>query len=339
MKRTDFAGYLTEFLTIYLPGLRGLSENTIMSYRDTFRFVLIFAEDVQRIPAEKLSLFHFTAELVEKFLAWLESERSNSISTRNQRLAAIHAFVRFVKLKRPEYLLESQKILAITSKRVAKPCVEYLRPESVKAILSVPDLNNKFGRRDLALLVLLYDCAARVQEVCDLRVGDVRLQKPYTITLTGKGMKTRVAPIMKETADILMHYLSENHLDAPEKKEYPLFCNHQRQKLTRAGVTYILKKYSATAREANAIVPDNVSPHMFRHSKAMHLLQAGVNLIYIRDFLGHAHVDTTEVYARADTEMKRAAIEKVSLRIDEDLPDWTEDMSLMSMLRALSRSN
>lgn len=335
MKRTDFAGYLTEFFTVYLPGCRGLSENTIISYRDTFRFVLIFSEDVRRLPAEKLSLSHFTAEFVEQFLAWLENERHNSISTRNQRLAAIHVFVRFVKLKKPEYLLESQKILAISSKKASKPCIEYLRPEAVKAILSAPDTSDKFGRRDLALLVMLYDCAARVQEICNLQAGDVRLQKPYTVTLTGKGKKTRAVPIMKETAAILRSYLSVNRLDTPEKQEYPLFCNHQRQKLTRAGVTYILKKHCVTASEKTACIPDTVSPHMLRHSKAMHMLQAGVNLIYIRDFLGHSHVDTTEIYAKADTEMKRAAIEKVSLRIDEDLPDWTDDKPLMAMLMDL----
>lgn len=339
MKRTDFAGYLTEFFTIYLPGRRGLSENTILSYRDTFRFVLIFAEDVSHLPAERLSLSHFTAEFVEQFLSWLENERHNSISTRNQRLAAIHAFVQFFKLKNPEHLLESQKILAISSKKAPKPCIEYLRPEAVKAVLSVPDTSNKFGKRDLVLLVLLYDCAARVQEICDLQVGDVRLQNPYTVTLTGKGKKTRAVPIMKETAAILKNYLSENHLDSLEKQMYPLLFNHQRQKLTRAGVTYILKKYCSAARENFTGIPNTVSPHMLRHSKAMHMLQAGVSLIYIRDFLGHSHVDTTEIYAKADTEMKRAAIEKVSLRIEEDLPDWTDDKPLMTMLMELCGKN
>lgn len=163
--------------------------------------------------------------------------------------------------------------------------------------------------------------------------------KPYTITLTGKGNKTRSIPISSNTAEIIKKYLIENHLLTPEKYDYPLFVNHQRQKLTRAGITYILKKYCNLAKGNNVLITRCISPHAFRHSRAMHLLQAGINLIFIRDFLGHAHVTTTEIYAKADTEMKRVALEKVNIPIDAKLPDWTKDKKLMDMLINLCAIN
>lgn len=217
--------------------------------------------------------------------------------------------------------------------------MSHLTPDMVRDILAQVDTTDHFGRRDMVLLSLMYDSGARVQEICDLRVRDIRLKKPYTVMLTGKGSKTRAVPIMAGTADALMNYLSENRLNVLEKSDCTLFCNHQRGKLTRAGITYILKKYFDAARQANPNLPQNISPHIFRHSKAMHMLQAGINLIYIRDFLGHAHVETTEVYAKADTEMRRKEIESAQVIIDPNLPDWTNDSDLMSMLVNLCGKN
>jgi site-specific recombinase XerD len=310
-----------------------------MSYRDTFKHVLTFAGEVLCIRADKLALSTFTADFVEAFLLWLEKERGCSVATRNQRLTAIHAFVKYARSKKPEYLFESQKILDIHSKKTPSPALPYLLPDSLKAIIAQTNLSTRYGRRDMTLLSLLYDSGARVQEICDLCVRDARLQKPYTVTLTGKGRKTRFVPIMEDTAVVLNSYLDENRLKTPDKMDYPMFFNHQRGKLTRAGVTYILKKYCDAERQKNPLIPARVSPHIFRHSKAMHMLQAGVNLVYIRDFLGHAHVETTEVYAKADTELKRAAIEGAQVRIDSDLPDWSEDKGLMAMLTNLCNSD
>jgi len=185
------------------------------------------------------------------------------------------------------------------------------------------------------LLSLLYDSAARVQELCDLCVRNVRIDKPYTVTLTGKGNKTRSVPISSNTTEILKTYMAENRLLLSEKQDFPLFFNHQLHKLTRAGITYILKKYCDMARVDHPLIPKLISPHILRHSRAMHMLQAGINLIYIRDFLGHAHVTTTEIYAKADTEMKRAALEKVNICLETNLPDWAQDKTLMVMLQEL----
>ena len=335
MKTTDFAQCLASYLTMYLPGQLGLSENTIMAYRDTFKLVLLFAETECRLRPEKITLADFNIDFIAAFLHWLEQERSCGVVTRNQRLAALRAFARYARTQHPAYLFESQKIMDLKAKKAPTPTIAYLSPGDVQSIFSQTDTSTKYGRRDMLLLSLMYDSGARVQEICDLRVRDVRLQKPPTVTLTGKGRKTRFVPIMASTASALTIYFSDNGLSSPAKADRPLFMNHQQGKLTRAGVTYILKKYFDAARQTNPHLPTKISPHIFRHSKAMHMLQAGINLIYIRDFLGHVHVETTEIYAKADTEMKRRAIESAHIQIDPDLPAWTDDKDLMALLTNL----
>lgn len=335
MKTTDFAHCVLSYLTMYLPGQAGLSENTIMAYRDTFKLLLQYAENVKGIKPERFSLLNFNAQFVTDFLDWLEQERGCCVATRNQRLAAIRAFARYARTQYPEYLAESQRIMDTRSKKKPVAQVEYLSSDLVNAIVQQIDTSDRYGRRDMLLICLLYDSAARVQEICDLRVRSVRLQKPYCVTLCGKGEKTRTVPIMQQTAEHLASYLAENKLSIQAKADAPLFFNHQGEKLTRAGVTYILKKYCDAARIKHPELPLKVSPHVLRHSKAMHMLQAGVNLVYIRDFLGHAHVETTEIYAKADTEMKRRALETASIIIDPELPSWTENKGLMALLNSL----
>jgi site-specific recombinase XerD len=339
MKKTDFAQCLETYLRIYLPGQAGLSENTIIAYRDTFIQMLRFIEIAQGINPDKLTLADITTQLVEEFLMWLESEKHNSISTRNQRLAAIRAFAKYARSRYPEFLLESQKISDIRRKKHPKPEIVHLSPAKIKAILDAVPTNDPYSRRDLALLTLLYDTAARVQEICDLRVRDIRLRKPYTAKLTGKGQKTRCVPLMDRTADILKKYVSENHLDTPDKLDRPFFVNHGYAALTRAGIAYILKKYCEIARKDQPDLPARISPHVLRHSKAMHMLQAGIPLTDIRDFLGHEHVDTTEIYAKTDIETRRKKLEEANLAIDTGLPDWNNDKDLIAMLTSLCGKN
>jgi integrase/recombinase XerD len=334
-KTTDFAECLSAYLTMYLPGEVGLSTNTIMSYRDTFKLVLSFAQEQRSLVPEKITLADFNSEFIADFLLWLEKSRGCTTSSRNVRLAALRAFGKYARMRKPEYVFEYQKILDLRFKKQPKPAIPHISPDLIKAILAQPDTTGTYGRRDLTLLSLMYDAAVRVQEICDMRVRDIRLQKPYTATLTGKGAKTRSVPITDSTAEYLRCYLEENKFNTPDKLDYPLFFNHQRQKLTRAGITYILKKYCDAARGNNPELPKQISPHVLRHSKAMHLLQANVNLIYIRDFLGHSHVNTTEVYAKANTEMRRESIEKAQVKIDSNLPEWSDDKSLMAMLVSL----
>jgi site-specific recombinase XerD len=336
MKPTNFAKYLTEFLSSYLPIQKNVSKNTICSYRDTFKLLIKYSQEMKKITAERITLEVISREWVIDFLEWLETDRKCSIATRNQRLAAIHSFFRYIQAEEPAGIFQFQKIATIPIKKARKTLVEHLSPDAIKILLTQPDKLTPKGRRDLTLISVLYDSGARVQELIDIKVCDVVLQEPAVITLNGKGNKTRRVPIMKNTAALLQHYILETKLDKPWKNEAPLFANNQHHKLTKEGVAYIITKYVASARETSTLIPPKVKPHMLRHSKAMHLLQAGINLIYIRDFLGHVDLKTTEIYARADTETKRKAIEKVHPDlIDSNLPDWNKDQTLLSWLSEL----
>lgn len=335
MKPTDFAKMLSQYLSAYLPGLRNVSPNTISSYRDTFKLFLTYCKQ-NKLSIERLTLSDIEDSMVLGFLKWLEEERNNGISTRNQRLACIHAFFRYVQTEHPVGLLTCQKILAIPMKKAPKPTVNHLTPESLQLILAQPDLTTPGGRRDVTLLSVLYDTGARVQELVDLRVRDVRLDPPPILTLTGKGRKTRHVPIMSNTETILRQYMTAARLLQNGMQDRPLFCNRQKSKMTREGVAFILDKYVAQARIISSVVPNKVTPHVLRHTKAMHLLQAGVNLIYIRDLLGHVDIATTEVYARADTELKRRALEQAYPGLVSDgLPQWNHDEDLISWLNSL----
>jgi site-specific recombinase XerD len=336
MKPTNFAKYLTEFFSDYLVRQKNVSRNTILSYRDTFKLLITYFQKVKKISAEKISLELLSSDCLTDFLSWLEISRKCSIATRNQRLAALHAFFRYMQGEEPAGILHFQKIIAIPIKKAEKTVVEYLAPDAIKILLKQPDKHTSKGRRDLTLLSVLYDTGARVQELIDIKVRDIIIQEPATIILTGKGNKMRRVPIMKNTVILLQSYLLENRLDQPSRNEDPLFTNNQHHKLTKEGVNFILSKYAKLARQKLKLVPEKVKAHMLRHSKAMHLLQAGVNLIYIRDFLGHVDIKTTEIYARADTETKRKAIENLYPDlINSKLPDWNKDKALLNWLSEL----
>ena len=333
MKPTDFAKHFTEFLTTYLKGQKNVSKNTILSYRDTFKLLLRYCQDMKNLPPERITMETLSAELITGFLEWLEGERKCSVSTRNQRLAAIHSFFRYAQGEDPVGIYHFQKVIAIPIKKTEKAVVEHLTPDAIKLLLKQPNKYCAKGRRDLTLMSVLYDTGARVQEMIDIKVCDVILDSTAVIVLKGKGNKIRRVPIMKNTAMLLQTFLFENNLNKPWKKDYPIFTNNQHKKLTKEGVSYIIAKYVESARKFSTIVPTRVKPHMFRHSKAMHLLQAKVNLIYIRDFLGHIDLKTTEIYARTDTETKRKAIENACPDlINGDLPDWNRNQELLSWL-------
>jgi site-specific recombinase XerD len=189
MKPTDFSYYLTDYLSKYLPCTAGLSTNTIISYRDTFSLLLEFCSKVKKLPPEKITLDHLDRKLIEEYLDWLEKYRGCTISTRNVRLAAIHAFFKYLQFKYPDYIYQSQKILAVPVKRTRKNTIGYLSLDAMKLLLNMPQEGTKQGRRDRVLLSLLYDSAARVQEPADVLVSDVRIEYPSTVKLTGKGNK------------------------------------------------------------------------------------------------------------------------------------------------------
>ena len=339
MYKPDFSYFLTSFLSKYLPGQKNASHNTISSYAQTFKLLLIYYDTEKGIKPERLDLSRICSSGILEFLDWIEVKRNCSVTTRNQRLVAIHSFCHYVQVQSPENLYDIQKILHIPYKKCAKTVVSYLTGDEMRILLTQPDIKTAKGRRDLVLLATLYDTAARVQELIDLKEKDIRLTKPLTMTLHGKGNKTRQIPISGKTATLLNGYLRNNRQNTGfSPGDRNIFFNQKKQPLTRWGVSYIINKYVDSAKkDPGFTVSFPITPHVFRHSKSVHLLQSGVNLIYIRDFLGHVDCATTEIYARADTEMKRKAIEAAYKDVlpQEKLPSWTEDKNLMEFLNSL----
>jgi integrase/recombinase XerD len=332
---TDFAVLLRRFLITHLAGLRGCSPNTVASYRDTFKLLIAYFRDDQAIPPEKLTLDCIDAATITGFLTWLEASRDNSVSTRNQRLAAISSFARWTQSQDPTQLARCQDVLAIPAKKQTHPAVHHLTVEQTRRLLAAPDRSTRHGRRDATLLATLYDTAARVQELADLTVRDLRLERPAMAVLTGKGRKTRHVPLLGNTTAILADYMVEQHLDRPGHDDHPVFFNQHRTKLSRGGIAWIIGKYHARTGDLQLANTD-VSPHTLRHSKAMHLYEAGVPLPYIRDILGHVDLSTTEIYARASTEAKRKALEAAYAdTASDDLPEWTQDLGLLAWLTNL----
>lgn len=321
-----FQSLLSSFLAVYLPRLKGASANTIASYRDAFVLLLRWLDDELGIAPDAVG---FPDLSVRNVACWLDSvERGRSVSTRNNRLAALKSFCRYAQREAPEHLATCSAILGIAAKRQPEPEVSYLSLDAVRAILG----SAASSLRDLAMLSLLYDLGARVQELCDLTVGDLRLSKPASARVRGKGGKVRYVPITPQVASIVAAYVEQMQLDLDES----LFPSRSGGPITRAGVTYVLKKHAACAREAaGGQVPAEVSCHQLRHSKAMHLLENGVNLVYIRDFLGHSSVTTTEIYAKANPEMKRRAVEAASSNLAiEGMYSAEEKSSLIAWLRS-----
>lgn len=339
-KNNPFQQLLGKFLSEYLPSQRRFSTNTISSYCDTFKLFISFMKNSKGIEPNRIKFTDTDKSTVETFLKWLDNERNCSASTVNQRLAAIHSFFKYVQGEEPQLINLCQQVLNIPNRKSPAKYVSYLCKEDLELILKQPDTSIKKGRRDLTLLSILYDTGGRVQEIADITLGDVRLLAPAQISLLGKGNKKRVVPLMKQTATLLASYMKENRLiQDGSMNEHPLFFNHRNEALTRSGIGYILQKYVNSARKERPSIPEKVTPHILRHSKAMHLLEAGVDIFYIRDILGHVNIATTGIYARSNLEMKRKALEKVSIIPNTtDTPFWTEDKDLLSWLESYGKS-
>jgi len=337
---TDFAKYISKFLSEYLPHQRNMSSHTVASYRDTFLQFIHYMKDVRGVKVEKLTLGKLTSECVLDFLSWVQNVRGCGAATRNYRLAAIHSFISYLQYEEIEHLAGWQKILSIKALKTERKAIGYLTTEGMKALLEQPDTTTTGGRKNLALLSLMYDTGARVQEIIDLTPESLRIEsKPYTIRLFGKGRKARIVPLLDEQVCILRRYMKENNLLENNRLKHSLFFNVRGEKLTRAGATYILKTYVHLARKLNPeVIPEVISCHSLRHSKAMHLLQAGVNIVYVRDLLGHVSIQTTDIYARADSKQKREALEKAYIDLipeNAKTREWEKSQNLLDWLKSL----
>lgn len=339
IKENSFPYIVAKFFRVYLPGERGFSENTIMAYRDTFKQFFLYCKEKIDTEPDKLQVTDLSKNLVCDFLYEIE-QNGKSVATRNQRLAAIKSFCNFLKYEYPEYMDIALSILSIHMKKQPEQTVKYMSVEEIGILLRQADSYTKSGYRDMLLLTLLYDSGARVSEITKVRIGDIRTTKPATLILHGKGKKDRIIPVSEKTSQLVANYLNHEKKLTPEYRDKLLFTNQKGEQLTRAGVTYILKKYLKQVEcEHPNLMYNQFSPHCLRHSKAMHLLQAGVGIIYIRDFLGHSSIKTTEIYAKADNKSKREALEKAYIDFDVKTPEfgesWNDDKSLMDFLSGL----
>jgi integrase/recombinase XerD len=328
---------LRRFFSDYLPRVRGASSHTIQSYRDAFVLLLQFVAAQRGAPVIELDLSHLGPQEVLDFLQHLEEERHSVPATRNVRLAAIHAFFRYCAAEHPDHLDLCQRVLAVPFKRARSRPVEYLEFDEIQAVLTTIDRMTADGRRDYALLATMFNTGARVQEIITVRVLDVRVQTPPHVRLFGKGRKERVCPLWQQTAEIRRALLAEKG-DSP-LSEVPLFRNHRGFPLTRFGVRYILRKYCTRAQAIRpALSSKRLHPHSMRHSTAVHLLRAGVDILTISQWLGHASVTTTNRYATTDVEMKRKAIEKaqaIGPTTGSGAALWRTDASVLAWLEAL----
>lgn len=321
------------FFQNYLQSTRGASAHTLRAYRDALKLFFLFLAEQKGKAVGNLSLDDVQAEAVLAFLNHIEAKRSNSAVTRNCRLAAVRSFVQHLLRQDVTRAGQYSRILAIQTKRATRRVVTYLEPEEARAIISAIDRRSPYGDRDHALLLLLYNTGARVSEALSLRAGDVRLDQPRQARLLGKGRKERICPLWPETASAL------RRLIRVDETRDVIFRSARGLQLTRDGAAYILCKYVRRAAEScPALRNRHVTPHVLRHSCAVALLQAGVDVSVIRDYLGHASVATTSRYVTTNLQMKREVLEAFWMRagLDNKAPrKWRPSPKLLAFLQSL----
>jgi integrase/recombinase XerD len=306
----EFAALVQRFFAERLLQQKNASPRTIAAYRDTFRLLLSYAERKMGKPPAKLALIDFDVTMVLNFLEYLESERHNTVRTRNARLATIRAFAHYVALQCPEALLLTQQIQAIPMKRFEKPMLGFLSRKEIQALLEAPDEQTWCGYRDRILLTFLYNTGARVSELIAIRVADVELTASPSVRLHGKGRKQRTVPLWKETAAKIRHWLAYANL----KAEQPLVPTRLGLPMTRSNVAErIALAVSSAVKHCPQLQGRKVTPHTLRHTTAMHLLQAGVDITIIALWLGHESPVTTHGYIEADLSMKERALATIAL--------------------------
>lgn len=330
---TDFARMVTGFLTDYLPLQRGYSKNTIFSYRDTLKLFIVFLTEEKGMSLPRFTMSGFNRILVVEFLEWCRA-RGASVSTTNQRLAALKSFVSYAQIEQIEYFAPLQEIHTVRSRKTEGKEISFLTVEQMTLLINRPDVNTYNGLRHRAALTLLYDSGCRVQELCDIRICDINTGSNPVVKLHGKGDKLRTVAISEGTGNLLQEYISCQRDGVLQSQ--PLIVNRSRRKLSRDGVQYIIDKYAREIHAENSAFPEHVHCHQFRHSKAMHMLAAGINIIYIRDFLGHEDISTTQIYSRADNRLKNEAINALAPKLagETNLPDWRTDQDLLRFLNS-----
>jgi len=333
---TPALGLLVQsFFTDHLPIQKGLRLGSIRSYRDTIRLFLCFVSEQRHSPIATLSLNDLSFEQVLEFLKHLEHKRGNSVRTRNQRRAALNTFFAYLALREPEMLAACQQVAAIPVKRSSLPDTHYLEREEVTALFRSLPPEGRFALRDRTLLLFLYNTGARAQEVADLRIEHLELKPLAKVHLHGKGDKWRVCPLWEETVKHLARLLAERHTMPND----PVFCARRNQPLTRFGIYKIVRRHAA-AWDGSGPQPRRVTPHLFRHTAAVHLLEAGVEVNVIRGWLGHVSLDTTNRYAELTLRAKAEALRVCDIgsgisAAPHARTAWKNDKTLLNWLTSL----
>lgn len=317
MMNKNFSYYLSKFLKEYLKVERNMSSHTIRSYKKTFQILIDYLINIKEFKLTDITFENVTREIIIEFLNYLEEDKKNSIRTRNQRLACIKSFYQYCAIDEIDNIDNIRKILSIKAKKEVKKIINYLTEEELQKLFNSIDTSTNKGRRNLILLTLLYDTAARSNEIVNLRIEDIHLEEKYII-LTGKGNKQRIVSMMEQTKKLLINYMKENHI------ENGYLFNINGNKMNNEFIRDVIKTINSLNKQ--------ISPHTFRHTRAVHLLDKGVNVIYIQELLGHTSINTTMEYAKVIEKSKFAAIEKANPGIDNNLPDWNDDKNLLSQL-------
>jgi integrase/recombinase XerD len=323
--------WIRRFLLEYVIGARNLARNTQVSYRDTLKLLILFAAGITKQPIERLSVEDLTPAVLRQFLGSLEEERGCSIRTRNQRLSAFHSLARFIAMHSPEHLAWCAEVCAIPFKRSLQPTLIYLEKPEMEALLATPNRRSAQGFREYAVLLFLYNTGARADEAARLTTEDLDLEGSPSVRIRGKGGKIRHCPLWLTTAQVLASLIAQQPATAR------VFVNRRGQPITRFGLHALVRRCALRAAVGkSSLARKKISPHTLRHTTAVHLLRAGVDINTIRAWLGHVSLDTTHVYAEVDLEMKAQALARCEIsEAARESKLWHKDRSLMSFLQSL----
>ena len=332
MFSSNLGTWIRRFLLEHLSGERNLAPNTVSSYRDVLALVVPFVSTAVKKPVDRLTIEHLSPHVVRRFLDHLEQDRRCSVATRNQRLAALHALARFIGMRSPTHIAWCTEIRAIPFKRAPSPPTTYLEKPEMDALLEAPDRRTLQGFRDYAIILFLYNTGARASEVAQLAIGDLDLASGRSVRILGKRNRVRYCPLWSSTTKALASLIERRGL------EQPVFLNRRRQGITRFGIHALIRRaVEAAATRRPSLRNKQISPHTIRHTSAVHLLRAGVDVNTIRAWLGHVSLDTTHIYAEIDLEMKANAIAhcEISEQPTADTAQWRQEPGLMAFLKTL----
>ena len=338
----DFFQLVRKYLLEYLPSQRRFSENTVTSYRQGLNLYVSYLRNVMQIPTNRITFKECTRDSIVGYLDWLCVERGCGATTVNQRLMILRSFFKFAGETDCAYIAFGMEAATVPTRKEHGKTVDFLSEQALKSLLAQPDVCKRNEHRNQFFMILMYDTAARCGELLSLKVCDLRLDGDNPIVyLHGKGNKTRVVPLLPETVEHCRRYVRAFHKDIPKDKDIFVFYTKRHDTITQMSadtVALFMKKYGTAAREKCADMPENIHPHMIRHTRAMHLYRQGMPLHLLSEYLGHVSYETTKIYAFADTEMKRLAITKADVLRDGMPPPeplWTDDEDIILKLSGL----